>query len=290
MSVPKRALCIMDLASVGRASLAVALPVLSACGAQGCPMPASLFSTHTGGFTGVAVRDVSDFCIESLKQYFYEEVEFDAVYSGYLRGEGQFAAVRAAFVQYPDAFKVVDPSLGDNGRLYSGIGADTVEAMRALCRDADLITPNATECALLTGRAPGAAFSPAEQEASLAAVSALSEKGADVLATSVDGPNGTRRVLGLSRAEGAFSLSYVPQQKGFPGTGDLFTSAVTGLVLAGRTLRDAAETAAKFVSMSIDATINAGTEHRYGVHFEQYLPLLILAARGREEYADTKPN
>ncbi len=281
MPVPKRALCIMDLTAVGRASLAVILPVLAACGVQGCPLPASLFSTHTGGFAGVAVRDASEFCLDALKQYFYEDIDFDVVYAGYLRGAGQFAAAGAAFAQYPGAFKIVDPSLGDGGRLYGGITPATVELMRGLCRDADLLTPNVTECALLTGQTPGAAFGVAEQVAALPRIAALSQKGASVLATSADGENGaTRRVLGLAIGEkDPFSVTYVPQKHGFPGSGDLFTSSVTGLLLAGAPLKEAAEVAAEFVGAAIDATAKTGAERRHGIHFEQFLPLLSQAAR-----------
>ncbi|MDL2293574.1 bifunctional hydroxymethylpyrimidine kinase/phosphomethylpyrimidine kinase [Ruminococcaceae bacterium OttesenSCG-928-D13] len=269
----KKVLCIMDLSSVGRAGLAVVLPALSAAGVQGCGLPAALFSTHTGGFGPVEKLDGAAWGAAALDHYARAGVDFDAVYIGYLYGEGQFALARQALAQYPKALHVVDPALGDAGKAYNGLGADTVERMLALCSAAQLITPNYTESAMLTGQTPDTA--PPEDAVFAARMDKLAENGRAVLVTSVPTRSGGFETRGRTAEGRDFVIPnrHVPVR--FPGSGDLLCAATLGLML-GRELdlEAAARAATRFVEKAVHTTHAAGADPRFGLDFEPLLGML----------------
>ncbi|MDL2252505.1 PfkB family carbohydrate kinase [Ruminococcaceae bacterium OttesenSCG-928-I18] len=272
--MPKRVLCLMDLSIVGRASLSAAPCVLSACGVQCCPFPASLLSTHTGGFENVQILDLSEFGMKALDHIVAEGTHFDAVYIGYLNSPGQFRLAQKALDEYPGSKKIVDPSMGDEGSLYQGITQQTVEGMRALCAQADLITPNVTESALLTGNNPSH-WTAKEARASL---DTLGAKGTSVLVTSVELEEGGLGMLGYVPGENKrFTVPVNTQPKSYPGTGDLFTAALTGLMLSGMRLAEAAGVAGRFIEAAIRRTTEGGGVVRQGTWFEPCLHILTSA-------------
>ncbi|MGD9560093.1 MAG: PfkB family carbohydrate kinase [Oscillospiraceae bacterium] len=268
MEAPKRVLCIMDISVVGRAGLSAVAPVLAGCGVQACMLPTALFSAHTGGFGQPETQDVAAFAQRALRHYKQHGIAFDAVYTGYLCSPAQFALAEAAFAQYPDAMRVVDPAMADNGTLYSGLPEDVAARMAHLCEKATLITPNATEAALLAGQPPGQADAPA-------LLAALSGPGRSVVVTSVPAAAGGQQIAGCGPAGAnvfAVPVHTVPQH--FPGAGDAFTAAVVGEVLAGHSLEGACRMAAHFVGQAAAATHTAGADARCGLWLEPFLPLL----------------
>lgn len=268
MPAPKRVLCIMDLTVVGRASLSAAVPVLSACGVQPCGLPSALYSTHTGGFTDIAVEDTAVFGERALSHYEQEGIHFDAIYIGYLSSKAQFAFARHALDAYPASFKVVDPALGDGGKLYSGLEPSLIGQMAGLCAKADLITPNITECNLLTGNA-------GEEIPVEALIRQLAGENTSVLATSVPEGDGKKMVGYVPENAQYFNLPVNQLPQSYPGTGDLFTSAVIGLHLKGLPLEDAAGKAAAFVEQAVRCTLEGEGEVRQGVWFEPCLRMLL---------------
>ena len=278
---PMRVLCIMDLSSFGRAGLSAALPVLSACGVQACALPAALFSTHTGGFSGVAKRDVADYGTEALAQYAHEGITFDAVYIGYLYGNSQFALAQRALEMYPNALHVVDPAMGDDGSAYSGITPATIERMRALCNNADLITPNFTESAMLAGHKPSNA--PVGDAEATHRLAELATQKRAVLITSVPMLSGGHVTYGQT-AGGSFSITNKRWPQHYPGTGDLLCSAVIGLMLRHHwPLEKATRRATSFVEEAVQYTYtNVGTP-REGLLFEPLLlPMLATTPTTKE--------
>ena len=148
-NAPKTVLAIHDLPGFGRAALSVIVPVLSTLGVQTVALPTAVLSTHTGGLGAPAKLADPSYGPAALAHYHRLGVKFDCIYSGYLADSAQARLAEQAFELWPKALKVVDPVLGDGGRLYSGLGADMVPAMYNLCSKADLIVPNVTEAALL---------------------------------------------------------------------------------------------------------------------------------------------
>ena len=123
---------IHDLSGVGRCALTVVMPVLSAMGAQVCPVPTAVLSAHTA-FSGIAVRDLTDFLPAYLDHWRALGLRFDAVYAGYLGSPAQVEIVSDLLAEQEGALKVLDPVMGDDGRLYSGMA----EEMPAKCRCRD---------------------------------------------------------------------------------------------------------------------------------------------------------
>lgn len=277
MARPPRVLCIMDMAGVGRSSLAVVLPVLAACGVQGCPLPTALFSTHTGGFGAPAIQDTAGYAADALRHYTEQQLAFDAIYTGYLLGDAQFEVAEAAQAQWPAAIKVADPAMGDNGEMYRHLTPATTDRMRRLCKAADLITPNYTETALLLGEEPTAA--PIARQEMANRMARLADNGKQVLATSVPTPEHTMEIWGcVASGQDMYAITayHVPQN--YPGTGDAFTAAVVGLLVRGLPLRAAAEAAADFVRAAALATLAEEGDARHGVWFEGQLAMLTLTA------------
>lgn len=272
----KRVLCVEDLACVGRCSLAAALPVLSACGAQACCVPTGLFSTHTAGFGAPARMDTSAFAHAALAHYRALELSFDAVLSGYLADESQTALVREAFAQSPSALRVVDPAMADNGRLYSSLTQALCREMTGLCAGADVLLPNVTESELLLGLAPtGKAGSAADAAARCEALLAAFPRARLVIVTGWNGAN-----VCAVRGAAPELLPFEPVETNYHGTGDVFAAAVTGLLLRGVTPREAICRTADLITRAARAAQDAGDEPRHGVRYESFLPL--LADKGSE--------
>ena len=152
MKSAKTVPAIHDLSGVGRCALTVVMPVISVMGAQVCPVPTAVLSAHTA-FSGIAAHDLTGFLPAYLAHWRALGLRFDAVYAGYLAGPEQAAIVEDFLNGQRDALKVLDPVMGDDGRLYTGMPEDMPAKWRGLCARADVVTPNMTEYALLTGEA-----------------------------------------------------------------------------------------------------------------------------------------
>ena len=273
MHPSKTVAAIHDMSGVGRCALTVAIPVLSAMGAQVCPVPTAVLSAHTA-FQGVAARDLTDFMGPLLAHWRALGLEFDAVYAGYLASPAQAEIVKGFLEAQPKALKVVDPVMADGGRMYAGLDASMPEVMRGLCADADLITPNLTEYALLTGEPYSEA--PREAAGARAMLERLLRVTGARAAVVTSLPTVAGPVNALMDASGAFeACRFERLPASFPGTGDLFASVVTGALLEGHALAAAVQKATEYVRETIAVTLQCGTEPRFGVQLEKTLPLLL---------------
>lgn len=271
----KRVLCIQDFSCVGRCSLAVALPILSAAGVQACALPTALFSTHTMGFGAPAVQAENAFCLRALAHWQTQEICFDAVYSGYLAQEPDAEIVRAAWRQNPHALRVLDPAMADDGKLYSSISPALASTLCALAKEADVLTPNATESAVLLGLTPtDHALTEAQwQERARQLLAAFPRLQALVITGVRCAENGTQANLCATRTQTVL-LPFDSTGVRYPGTGDVFASALTGALLRGVSLTSAVQLTADFIALCACKTQLAGAEPRFGVLFEPHLAQL----------------
>ena len=148
----KRILTIQDISCVGQCSLTVALPILSACGLETAIIPSAVLSTHTAGFSGFTVRDLTD-DIPGIEAHWQKEnILFDGIYTGYLGSTKQIEYVKHIIktLVKPGCPSIIDPAMADNGKLYPAFDAQYVEAMKTLAFSADMILPNITEACFLT--------------------------------------------------------------------------------------------------------------------------------------------
>ena len=144
----KKVAAIHDLSGLGRCSLSVIIPILSAMGVQVCPVPTAVLSAHTG-YGDFVMRDLTDFISPALEHYKKLEVDFDCVYSGFLASEEQINHCLEFFSSFPQSLKVVDPVMGDDGKRYKTYTTKLCEGMKELVAVADIITPNLTEASIL---------------------------------------------------------------------------------------------------------------------------------------------
>lgn len=275
----KRVAAIHDLSGVGKCSLTVALPVLSAAGVECAALPTAVLSTHTGGFTDIVCRDLTADMLPIARHWRREGVRFDALYSGYLASYEQIEIVRKIFELFRSGGEdeperplvMVDPVMGDFGRLYSLYTPAMAKGMTKLCSQADILVPNRTEAAILLGREySGDPLTPAAAEE---IARALSEQGPrQVVLTGVNFDLRETGVACFDRETGRIDFVMRERIPGtYHGTGDIFASALLAGLMRGRTLRDAARIAVDFVCGAIRRTAEAGTDTRFGVRFEEGL-------------------
>lgn len=274
----KRVLAVHDLSCVGRCSLTVALPILSAAGLEASALPTAVLSTHTGGFTGMTFRDLTQNLPAIFAHWKTLDLAFDAIYTGYLGSAEQVALVEQLF----DAFRgeqtkiIVDPVMGDHGKLYPGMSEKMPQLMKTLCQKADVIVPNQTEAALMLGRPYLETPDKAEVDDLMQALREMTQ--ASVVLTGISPEEGKLGAAVYDRETGQTACPAAPHMPGsYHGTGDVYASALTGAYLAGKTLVQAAQIAADFTQQSIVETLPLGLETRYGVCFERALPQLLRA-------------
>lgn len=271
---PLRVAAIHDLSGFGRCSLSVITPILSVMGIQSVAVPTAVFSTHTGGFHDVVVRDLSDYIEPALAHYQSEKIEFEAVYTGFLGSESQIDHCLSFINAYPKAYVVVDPVMGDNGKVYRTYTREMCLRMKELVHRADAITPNVTEaCILLNEPFDAAAWTTQQCKTKLLK---LAEQGPDtVVITGVELADMTMNNVGYDRKNNSFwrvKCNLVPVN--YPGTGDMFSSILVGALLDGDSLPMAMERATRFLELAIRSTFSYGADPRFGVLFEPMLSWL----------------
>ena len=271
MNRPLRVAAIQDMSGFGRCSLTVILPVLSVMGVQVSPIPTAILSTHTGGFGDVVMRDLTDYLAPCLEHYKSQGIEFECVYSGFLASENQVDHCLEFFRSYPEAFKVVDPVMGDHGKPYKTYTKAMQKRMAELVRVADLITPNVTEACILLGEEYD--HNPITRQQAKSMLVRLSEMGPRyVVITGMQLASGTMTNVGYDRERNAFWMvpcEYVPVS--YPGTGDMYASVLIGGFLSGDSLPIAMDRATRFTELAIQTPFSYGTDTRCGVQLERVL-------------------
>ncbi len=269
----KRILTVQDISCFGQCSLTVALPIISACGVETCVIPSAVLSTHTGGFQGYTVRDLSDDIPGIAAHWRSEGIAFDAFYTGYLGSVVQIDYVLDIMgsLGRQGAIRFIDPAMADNGSLYPAFDDAYVQSMRRLCDGADYVLPNITEACFLTGIEFRTEYDEGYVSSLVEAMRGLGSE--SVVLTGVSyRPGRTGVVVG-----GPDGLSYYEHRlisKGCHGTGDVYASAFVGMMLNGHTAEDSARIAADYTVECIEGTRGDET-HWYGVKFEPSLPSLM---------------
>lgn len=275
MTEYKRVAAIHDLSGVGRCSLSVILPTMSVMGIQVCSVPTAVLSSHTNGFGEVVLEDMTDFIPKALNHYQTADVDFDCIYSGFLASSEQVSHCLDFFKAYPNALKVVDPVMGDNGKRYRTYTDELCKRMSELVSVADIITPNLTEASILLNEDYPVAPLAVQQMKSM--LSRLSGKGPKtVVITSVLMADGTMCNVGYDSKNNAYwRVKYDMIPKHYPGTGDIFASVLTGGLILGDSLPIAMSRATDFCEHTIKTTYGYGISPREGVMIEKCLPMLF---------------
>ena len=273
----KRILTIQDISCVGKCSLTVALPIISAQGIEACILPTALLSTHTG-FKNFTFRDLTDE-FDAITQVWHKEgISFDGIYTGFLGSFRQLELIEKVFAEFDSGslLRLVDPCMGDNGKLYHGFDEKFVAKMRELCTKAHVITPNITEASFMCEK------------------SFLSEGyGEDYILELLEGlaSFGVRKIVlkgiryrqnecgiiaydAKTKEKVEYFHEYLPFHAS--GTGDIFASVLFGSLINGESMQNAIKKAANFVLESIKITLQDNNRTKYGVQFEKLLKDTII--------------
>ena len=269
----KKAAVINDFSGFGRCSIAVQLPILSAMGMQCCPLPTAIFSNHTG-FPSCAWTDYTDHMAAYMDEWKKLDLRFNAISSGFLGSHHQIELVERFFRLFktPETVAVVDPVMGDYGKLYRTYSMELVEGLRTLVHSADILTPNLTEACLLTRRSYDPNVSERELGRMCEELCAHQDKKI-VISGLFHGDE-----LGNYVYQAGCAPRLVRERRvGSPrsGTGDVFCAIITGCAVNGVDFAESVERASGFVARSIVRSEELGIPTTDGIAFEELLGELV---------------
>ena len=269
----KRILTVQDISCVGRCSLTVALPIISAAGVEAGVLPTAVLSTHTM-FPKFTFCDLTDE-IQKISDTFEElNIDFDAVYTGYLGSFEQLSLVSDFFDRFGDKAKIViDPVMADNGQLYKGFTPEFAKSMAKLCAKADLILPNLTEASFMLDIPYNPNYDEDYIREVLKKLTALGAKSAALTGVSFSDDKIGVYLYDSERDE-YYSYFNEKLPAAFHGTGDVYASAFVGALTRGKSAYEAAQIAADYTVECIKETAKLDN-HWYGAAFEPALPKLI---------------
>ena len=265
-----RIAAVHDLCGYGKCSLGVAIPVLSAAGCDVCPVPTGIFSSHTA-FPGWYMHDTTNILDDYLAAWKKIGVGIDAVYSGFLGAPEQVDRIRELYAAYPEALRIVDPVMADHGKVYPTYTPELCNAMAELACDADVLTPNLTEAAIILGEDwHGTDITDDEAVAIIDKLVAKGAKNVVLKGVQRAGETCIRNFVGGIDCE-PFEVSneYLPYL--LHGTGDLYCSCLLAAIMAGKSLREAAAFAGDFVHDAMLVSAQQPDFEDRGVSFEPLL-------------------
>lgn len=277
----KRLLTIQDISCFGKCSLTASLPVISAMGVETAVIPTAVLSTHTGsGFSGYTFRDLTDDIAGIAAHWKKLGLHFDTIYTGYLGSVEQVDIIKRLIEDFrtEDTLVVVDPVMGDGGRMYAGFDNRFITAMRSLCAVADCILPNATETALLLGENYRNDLTLDDIKERLRR---LTETGCRMAIMTGASPDKARTgAVAYIPEEERFVSSFGKNISGsYHSTGDIFSSVFSGGMTLGMDIQQALDLAVSFTRQCIENTLPVREEHWYSVRFEPCLGTLAEACR-----------
>ena len=273
----KKVMTIHDMSCYGRASLTSIIPIISTMGIQVCPLPTAVLSTHTGGYGKPMIEDLSDFMWGAKSHWKKLELEFEAIYTGYLANVAQVKIVSSIISEFKKEGQliVIDPVMGDEGAFYCSFGDEMVEAMRSFIKNATIITPNITELALLLNESYEDRFDFDKVDNWTKSVSELGIE--NIIVTSAPSRKGEKFIDTIVYSKVSGKLSRISVEKVnmyYPGTGDAFTSVVIGKILNGETIENSSIFASEFVSKAIKISNSYDYDYKEGILLEKVLGML----------------
>lgn len=270
----KRIVTIQDISCLGKCSLTVALPIISAMGVEAAIIPTAVLSTHTM-FKNFTCKDLDDQIVPIADHWKSENLKFDGVYTGYLASAAQIETVRGVIEKLKDdkTLVVVDPAMADNGKLYPAFDASFPKAMAGLCGSADIILPNITEACFMTDTEYKEDYDKEYIDALLKKLAQLGCKKVVLKGVNLDGNYG---VLCYDCKSGEINSYYHEKlSRSFHGTGDIFASTFVGAVMRGKDMLESVKLAADYTVECIRKTLESDKPNWYGVDFEAVMGFLI---------------
>lgn len=265
----KRVALINDLSGFGRCSLTVSLPIISAMKMQGCVIPTVILSAHTA-YKGVFKDDYTEKLPQFIANWEELKISFDCIYIGYLGSAAQIPIMEEFIKKFrgPKTQVVVDPVMGDGGKLYMTFPEDLAKNLKKLVVLADIITPNLTEACYCLDR-PYVGDEPDDETIKQVLVDLNKMGPKHVVVTGIKRGN---KLINAIYDEGEFT--FIDREKlgeERHGTGDIFSSVIVGEMVRGKKLKDAVMSACLFVEKSIVYSMELGVPNKEGACFEEFL-------------------
>ena len=275
----KRILTIQDISCLGKCSITVALPIISAMGVETTILPTAVLSTHTM-FPDFTVKDLTDQLIPITDHWKSQGGKFDAIYTGYLGSAEEIEIAKKIFKEFggDDTLIFIDPVMADNGKLYPAFDMEYAKLNAGLCGEADIIVPNITEACFMTDTEYKEEY---DEAYILELLDKLAKLGAKkVVLTGASLSEGKTGVYGLDTVTGE-KIIYQNDRvdASFHGTGDVFASVSVGAITRGLDLKTAFKIAADYTADTIRTTLENPAKPWYGVDFEATIPELVDTLR-----------
>ena len=269
----KRIVTIQDISALGKCSVTVALPIISAMGVECVVLPTALLSNHTM-FEKFTFHDLTDEMAPIASLWQEEGIDFDAVYTGYLGSERQIRLVADFFDKFGSGKIIVDPAMADNGKMYPAFTPDFAKRMATLCARADLILPNLTEACFMLDREYKEEYDEAYIRDILVSLTDMGAKTAALTGVSFEkGKLGVMSYDSETKEFFSYFNTWLPVR--FHGTGDIYSSTVVGAMMGGMSVNEALAVAVDYTLECIRLTMEDKDANWYGVNFEQAMPYLI---------------
>lgn len=284
-NVIKKVAVIQDMSSFGKCSLTAAIPVLSVMGVQAVPLPTAILTAQTG-YPSFYCEDLT-----SKMDYFVEEwrklgATFDGIHTGFVTGKEQIDNIfQFLHVFHSSETKLlVDPVMGDTGEVYKMFTGELLDRMKDLVKSADIITPNSTECCLLTGLSYEKLQNYQNESDYIQVLEEAGhqlqhETGANVIITGLNPPpaDANKRYVGNMYVDANRTFYSIRDYNGesYSGTGDLFASVIMGGMMRGQDIVESMKLAEAFLAAAIEATSKDQIPNEAGVNFEQFLRMLL---------------
>ncbi|MDF2613708.1 MAG: Phosphomethylpyrimidine kinase type [Clostridia bacterium] len=275
----KKIAVIHDLSGIGRCSLNAAISILAVLKNQPCPLPTAILSNQTG-FKNFSFLDFTQYIKEYYSHWKQIGYTFDAIYSGFLGSTEQIDLLTDFITQFKTdkTLVMIDPVMGDNGKLYAIYPNDYPEHMKKLIRYADVITPNLTEFALLTGY--DFLKEGINKEKLLEHGRQLLRLGTkQIIITGAVDKNRPEYLFNIGMdfsKEDYFEVGVPYNNISYSGTGDIFASIVCGYLTHGHELEESVRIATQFISKAIKYTVEFGLDTNEGIMYEMFLKELDI--------------
>ncbi len=275
MENSKNILIVGDMPGYGKIGMAAVLPILSSMGHSVYNLPTALVSNNFD-YGKFALMDTTQYIRETIQVWKTLGFQFDCITTGFLASADQTDLLQDLIGgQYTeDLLVVTDPIMGDGGKLYNGSTQETVDNMRRFIGVSDVIVPNLTEAEFLTGQyLSRERLTKEEARRVVDGLRACGPKSV-VVTSGREEETGRHVVWGFDGRTGEyFTVPYRFIKAHFPGTGDIFTSLLTGQLLKGKTLPQAVQKAVELLERLIFMEQDV-VERNNGIRIEKYLSIL----------------
>ena len=270
----KKIAVINDFSGFGRCSIAVALPIISTLKIQCCPLPTSIFSNHTG-FDSFFFDDYTDKMPLYINEWKKLGLQFDGITSGFLGSKKQIEIVTQFFKDFKtkENIIIVDPVMGDYGKIYATYTKEMCEEMKKLVQYADIITPNITELCILTD-------TPYQEKWKIIELEKMTEELAE---------KGPEKIVVTGIVQKEFIANFCYEKGKSPkilrchrvgtqrsGTGDVFSSIIAADAVNQVPFDKSVKKASNFIKKCILKSIEMDIPVTDGVCFEELLQTLKI--------------